>query len=263
MADVFDEMKDIQEEMSDTLREIYETLRDLYSDMPTAEDVAGSGSGGSGSGGGGEQSPGSKAKKEKPKGLAGIISGMGEKAFGMGEGALAKFGIKLGGLGAALAGATLVVAGFVAGTLLAADHMIKAGKSLAKFNGQLAGAYAMSSLREFQRNIRSADSRSESLSALIEAVDDWRDTTQPFFDLISNVVTKILTAIVKGFTLIAQWIGRVLDTSGIQKILTDLLGETRDANDKNKKALLPANHFFMDRLSGRDQHLDPGFAFAK
>jgi hypothetical protein len=96
----------------------------------------------------------------------------------------------------------------VAGKKLA-DGLYDSNKALALYNGTIGQAYAMSNLKQIRRNYSAAGATSESATALVGAVDTFRDEIQPIKNMMSNLgntvgryALNIMTVLVKGFGIV-------------------------------------------------------------
>jgi len=90
-----------------------------------------------------------------------------------------------------------------------ADGLYESNKSLSLYNGSIGQAYAMSNLKQVRRNYSAAGATSESATALVGAVDTFRDEIQPIKNMMSNLgntlgryAINIMTVLVKGFGIV-------------------------------------------------------------
>lgn len=263
-GDVFERILEVLEGIEEKLEDQGDALEKGFDSVTEAVDDLGGGSGPSqpekgefdiDTSKGGTKKP---KKGEKGKGALGYAFDAMPKAL---QGVINGFlsvGKALGPAGV-IAGVVAGLAGFAVAVYAAAEGLIAANKGLARFNGQIAAAYAQSNVRDLQRNIASADRRSDALADLISTVDDFKDQIQPAIDLGFNLISRLLQAIIQMFTWVLQKINfGGLAQKGIE-LLDGILGEGKKANKKENK-LLPGAEFFMARMRG-DQRLDTRFAF--
>lgn len=236
-----------------TLEDILEEVRKVWVDMPTYKDIEKIGDKLGKGTGGGEKEEG--PKKSKATGIFSLFESFGKKLQSLGSNVFGAVGIKLTGLAAGVAGAVVAVAALTAGTIALANHIVEAGRSLAKFSGSLAASYAVSDLKAFFREQRSANNQASSLSSLISSVDRFRDAAQPFFDAAAIAINRILKVLIDAFSGLLEYIGKWININGI---IAGLNGIRDELKKKDQPGLL-LNRFFEDSVRG-NVPVDPAFA---
>lgn len=72
------------------------------------------------------------------------------------------------------------------------DALKESQRHLMMFNGQMAGAFMQSEMRDMMRDIKSARGTSGSTSDLMSALSDFKDELRPFGDAVTNTLNRIV-----------------------------------------------------------------------
>ena len=110
-------------------------------------------------------------------------------------------------------------------------------------------AFAQSQLRQFRRDVREGASTAGNTVELIRAFEDFKDLIAPFQNLITNVLTKVLTTLVQGFNNVIRFFNS-LGFGEIIAYLSDIAGNTKPKSDPNR-VLFPGEQLINDLAKGK------------
>jgi hypothetical protein len=191
---------------------------------------------------------------------------LGGAAGGAGDAAAATAGVEAAegltavagaaaGVGAVLAGvvggAALVIgifAAFGAGIAALTSKFLDAQKELAKYNGALAAGFAIAQARQIHRDIKVGNETSAGTTTLISAFEDLKDAFVPVRVLLTNMVSGILTPMVRLLTKVLNFLKPLIE--GINKMVLTLERWFGIVEDKKDPPVMPAQVFFQNAARG-------------